>query len=697
MSFDVVQQPKISIVIPCYNYGKYVEEAVESCLNSTFQDIEILIVNDGSTDEYTLDVLNKMNKPKTRVIHQVNKGLPAARNTGFSQARGKYILPLDADDLIEPTLLEKAYWVMEFNSNLGFVSFWLKHFGDEDWIWMPPAFNLQKLLYENTVTVTSLVRKQAWEDAGGYNEEMRLGYEDWDFWISMAEAGWEGIQIPEPLFLYRKHGRTMINASREKHDIIVEQIRNNHPRLYKGEQAETDSEFKETKFLNERRINIAKNLSRKYLPSVMDRFLRKLYKKMIMSQDNQLSAVPQNVVVPISNNELPQENISVSEYYVSIVSDEKIKLLFIVPWLEIGGADKVNLDLLSHLDTDKYQVTIVTTLKSTNPWHDKFKEISNDIFHFPNYTTDQRYYDCMIDLIIQTRGIQLIQISNSMEGYNLLPFIKDKNKNLPIVALIHNYVPEDPWDYARVSAKFDSYIDKYVTITKSLKDIMINTLKVNEEKITVIENGVDETVFYPIENKSDIKKELGVPKDKKVVAFIGRFRYEKEPLKFISIAEKIAEIDKNKQCFFLMVGDGEMLEESKRKIEKSPYRDLFILTGARYDIPDILRETTLIIAPSQREGLPIIGLEAMATGIPIIASKVPGWIDLLTNEVNGYLVEINDETLFAKNALDLINDSELYNEISNAARELINKLYTLKKFASKYELLYSSLLRKNIF
>lgn len=689
MSFDVVQEPKISIVIPCYNYGKYVEEAVESCLNSTLQDIEILIVNDGSTDEYTLDVLNKMNKPKTRVIHQVNKGLPAARNTGFSQARAKYILPLDADDLIEPTLLEKAYWVMEFNSNLGFVSFWLKHFGDEDWIWMPPAFNLQKLLYENTVTVTSLVRKQAWEDAGGYNEEMRLGYEDWDFWISLAEAGWEGTQIPEPLFLYRKHGRTMINSSREKHDIIVEQIRNNHPRLYKGDLAETDNEFKEKKkFLNERRINIAKNFSRKYLPNVMDRFLRKIYKKMITSQDKQLSAVPLNVVVPISNNELPPENIRVSEYSVSLVSDEKIKLLFIVPWLEIGGADKVNLDLLSHLDTDKYQVTIVTTLKSTNPWQDKFKEITNDIFHLPNYTTDQKYYDCMIDLIIQTRGIQLIQISNSMEGYNLLPFIKEKNKSLPIVALIHNYVPEDPWDYARVSAKFDSYIDKYVTITKSLKDIMVNILNVNEEKITVIENGVDETVFYPIENKSDIKKELGVPKDKKVVAFIGRFRYEKEPLKFVRIAELIAQSDIGKNCIFLMVGDGELFEEVKQTINQSAYREQFILTGARNDISEILREVSILIAPSQREGLPIIGLEAMAVGVPVVASKVPGWVDLISENFNGFLVDFKDHDAFAKAGIELIRDSITYKRISIASRETILNQYTLKKFAQKYEMIY---------
>lgn len=224
--------PIVSVVIPCYNYGAYVEDAIRSCLRSTWQDLEILVVDDGSTDPETERVLKELNFPKTRVIHQENKGLPAARNRGIREAAGRYILPLDADDTIHPTLIEKALILLEAHPGLGFASFWLRHFGDEDWVWMPPPFNFATLLDDNIVTVASLFRKAAWEEVGGYNEAMRQGYEDWDFWISLAKWGWIGRQIPEPLFNYRRHGHTMVHEAHKKRETLVAQLRANHPGLY---------------------------------------------------------------------------------------------------------------------------------------------------------------------------------------------------------------------------------------------------------------------------------------------------------------------------------------------------------------------------------------------------------------------------------------------------------------------------------
>lgn len=227
------QQPLVSVVIPCFNYGQYVVEAIDSCINSTFENIEIIVVNDCSTDPYTIDVLSRLNKPKTRVIHHLeNKGLPTARNTGIKEAKGKYILPLDADDTIEPTFIEKTVHVLETNPRLGFVSTGRRHFGNQNSTHIPPQYNFYKLLFQNLCSVTSLFRKKAWEDVGGFNEEMTLGYEDWDFWISLGEKGWFGYRIPEILFNYRKHGKSMITDARKKHKYLVNQIRKNHPQLY---------------------------------------------------------------------------------------------------------------------------------------------------------------------------------------------------------------------------------------------------------------------------------------------------------------------------------------------------------------------------------------------------------------------------------------------------------------------------------
>lgn len=225
---------KVSVVIPCYNYGHFLNEAIESCLNSTFKDIEIIVVNDGSTDSNTIKILNNIDNFKIRVIHQENQGLGAARNSGIREAKGEYILPLDADDKIHPTLIEKEYKILKEKPELGFVTHWTEAFGIEDFVWDVPCFDVETLLKRNIVCVTSLFRKNAWIEAGGYNEQMsEQGFEDWDFWISIVENGWSGYTIPEILFYYRRHGRTMFDNANEKYDKLYKEIKNNHKEIYK--------------------------------------------------------------------------------------------------------------------------------------------------------------------------------------------------------------------------------------------------------------------------------------------------------------------------------------------------------------------------------------------------------------------------------------------------------------------------------
>jgi GT2 family glycosyltransferase len=193
--------PIVSVVIPCYNYGQFVEDAVDSCLNSTFQDIEIIVVDNGSTDKHTIRILEQLNKPKTRVVKVgKNRSLPHGRNVGISRSMGRYILPLDADDMIHPAMIEKMVRVLEGNPKVGFVTAGLQYFGTQYWEWLPPSFDFKRLLEQNTVCVASLFRKVCWSEVGGYNESMKDGYEDWDFWISVAEKGWLGDSIPEILF-----------------------------------------------------------------------------------------------------------------------------------------------------------------------------------------------------------------------------------------------------------------------------------------------------------------------------------------------------------------------------------------------------------------------------------------------------------------------------------------------------------------
>lgn len=245
---------KVSVIIPCYNHGQYVDEAVDSVLASTFKDFEIIIVNDGSTDDFTNQKLDNYKKPQTRVIKTVNQGLPAARNNGIREANGKYILPLDADDKIEKTYLEKAINYLENHSEVHFVTAWLQNFGYRTDIYKPQPYNLIKLLCENVLVVASVYPKSCWEKVGGYSEDMKNGYEDWEFWIKMLGAGYKYHVIEEPLIYYRNRKDSLLrDANRpERRQELFGQIIDKHRDLYSKNFKEVILE-KDRKYFNLRR------------------------------------------------------------------------------------------------------------------------------------------------------------------------------------------------------------------------------------------------------------------------------------------------------------------------------------------------------------------------------------------------------------------------------------------------------------
>jgi glycosyltransferase involved in cell wall biosynthesis len=225
--------PIVSIVIPCFNQGRYVDEAVESVLTQTLQSFEIIIVNDGSTDPETVQVLTDYNKPKVQVIHTKNCGTAAARNTAIRQAQGQYILPLDADDRIEKTYLEKAVRILDESSNIGIVSGEVELFGILTGKWELPEYRFPDILLDNVIPSFSFYRRVDWDRVGGYQESMIYGLEDYDFWLSLIELGREFIRIPEILCFYRQ-----VPNSRNRQMTVDQwiasqaQIFRNHPQLY---------------------------------------------------------------------------------------------------------------------------------------------------------------------------------------------------------------------------------------------------------------------------------------------------------------------------------------------------------------------------------------------------------------------------------------------------------------------------------
>jgi len=194
---------KVTIIIPCYNAAQHLGEAVDSALAQTWRDLEVIIVDDGSTDPATLRLLEEARWPRTRIFHQSNAGPAAARNRAVREATGEYILPLDADDTIDPTYVEKAVVVLDARPEVGCVYCKGMKFGAESGPWDLPPYRLEELVVDNVIFVTALYRKADWRAIGGYDEALRHGVEDYDFWVKMVASGKEVVQLDEYLFNYR--------------------------------------------------------------------------------------------------------------------------------------------------------------------------------------------------------------------------------------------------------------------------------------------------------------------------------------------------------------------------------------------------------------------------------------------------------------------------------------------------------------
>lgn len=227
--------PKVSVIIPCYNQGIYLDEAVDSVLNQTCEDFEIIIVNDGSTDEFTNRLLTDYRKPRTRVLQTRNQGLATARNTGIAEARGEFILPLDADDTIGPDYLGNAVEILERQPSVGIVYCRGKLFGNKTGDITAPQFSRTGMLVSNLIFCSALFRKSDWERVGGYNPGMIHGCEDWDFWLSLLELGLSAERLPEVHFYYRVRETSMNQVmNKDKRLEMFRLIVANHPRLYRG-------------------------------------------------------------------------------------------------------------------------------------------------------------------------------------------------------------------------------------------------------------------------------------------------------------------------------------------------------------------------------------------------------------------------------------------------------------------------------
>ena len=261
---------KVSVVMPCFNHGEFLPEAVASVTAARRDDVELIVVDDGSTDERTGPEVDKLVAQGIKVIRQANKGLAAARNAGIMASQGEYIFPLDADDRLRSGWIDRGIRILDSEPKVGIVYGDAQCFGIRVGRWYVGPFDAAKLLDSNFIHASALYRRSVWEQNRGYDGTMPVqGLEDWDFWLSALEHGWQFAYVPEVFFEYRQARGSMITRTKGFEPQVEEFIAMKHSLLYRRACARIANQQESVKWTirNFRRL-LEIRLKEKFRPSL---------------------------------------------------------------------------------------------------------------------------------------------------------------------------------------------------------------------------------------------------------------------------------------------------------------------------------------------------------------------------------------------------------------------------------------------
>ncbi|MEW7314373.1 glycosyltransferase family A protein [Buttiauxella gaviniae] len=232
---------KVSVIIPLYNQGQYIDETLNSALSQSYANIEVIVVNDGSTDKYTINKIKELELAGINILHKSNGGLASARNAGIEKATGKYIVALDSDDVIDKDYIGKLVKVLDqSDAKIAYSRALL--FGARSGLWMLPNYSIKRMLHGNIIYCSAMYHRSDWVLNHGYDEKIKDGLEDWEFWLSIIERGGSVVRVKEALFYYRIRKNSMLRSlDFSKKKAVVEYIFKKHQSFFKENNIKQDS------------------------------------------------------------------------------------------------------------------------------------------------------------------------------------------------------------------------------------------------------------------------------------------------------------------------------------------------------------------------------------------------------------------------------------------------------------------------
>ena len=510
--------------------------------------------------------------------------------------------------------MECAYWTLETNKDAAWAYSDSVGFESYTYTWNK-WFDSEKMKKVNELLAIAMVRKSDFNRVNGYGLREKAVNEDWNFWLKLLGHD----RYPVHMSFYgmwyrRKETGELKNASKN--------------------QKRTLEIIEETASKINKRVNAIQ------------------YPKYDYNYD--LLADKIDIITP------------------KCVNNNKINILMILPWMITGGADRFVLDLVSNLDKDKFEITILTTEPNKNVLRQQFEENAT-VYDLTSFLS-QKYWISFINYIIEKNNINLIFNTNSKFGYSILPYLKSKNPNISIIDYIHM----EEWynrngGYSRYSSMMTSVIDKTLTCNENSKKILKEHFERNSDEIETVYIGVDEEKFNPNKfDRNELLEKYGLQNEKRyILSYICRISEQKRPILLLEIVKKLKQ--KRNDFLVFVVGNGNLLEKMKKKASEMEILENIKFLGNIEKTEEIYAISDATINCSIKEGLALTSYESLSMGVPVISANVGGQKELITEDVGVIVTCMQDEKAIYSEDYDL-------NEINDYVIEIDKVLNNLEKY-----------------
>lgn len=606
--------------------NEYIKQMYNCLKNQTFPFWEwIIIVREKKK---FLTWFNNDDK-RIKIMGYKYETIAKAKYYAIKNSISDIIFNYEENDLLDKTMLECGFFTMYFNSEASFAWSKMVEFQKRKLLVNHPL-NISDIKKKNIVSPGVFVRKEQFLKIDIDEEINDDNQRQWYIWLDLLSKKC----VPLKMEFYGYWHRNLIQNKRIKEEDILP--------ILKDKIKCVDSKMQTIKFENSYEVDYTNT------PSIID--------------------IDKKPIVP---------------------KDEKKRILFILPWSVVGGADLFNFNLIKGLKQKDYQISVITTQKCDYALRQGIEQYVEEYFDLTSFLK-RRDWASFIAYIIKSRRINLVFLSNSYYGYYALPWLKCQFKDIPFVDYIHaeNYTLRNG-GFPKDSNAVADYLDATYTCTSHLREVMHKTMKRNKKNVKTVYIGTDPAFFDPSIEYVGEKELKEFYYGKKVILFPSRMVHYKRPLFAINVIKRMAEIRDDVRL--AMIGDGIALEDVKQYIIENDLQNLVTCFGMQKDVRPFYKVANATIVCSLREGLTLTTYESLSMGVPVVSANIGGQGELIGKEC-GTLIDpyqtpneqfnfnYSDEEIqkYADALLEIV-DKEDNTNIKEVCREKILKKFSITK------------------